>query len=219
MVISLLQPCLIPDLDYLARIFKSDRVFIADTDRFSRKGRINRWQIRVPEGSQWMNIPIMTADRSKSIREVRIDHARLKPAKLMYSLELNYRNSIYFDHYQPEIAADFEAATGYEFLCDYISYINGRLFEFLDISFEADYLSHSAFENLHPDAISEAMGASAVYQERASVNFQIQATRKQEPDFTHPAYRQHFEGFVPHCCLLDILFAYGPTSFQILDKL
>src|SRR5690625_6841311 len=49
------------------------------------------------------------------------------------SLRYNYRNSIYFDHYEPEIVADIEKGREYEYLLTYTLFLRYRLFSFLEL--------------------------------------------------------------------------------------
>jgi hypothetical protein len=70
-----------------------------------------------------------------------------------------------------------------------------------------------------PDRLAKKLGADVYYQEQNARHYQRQGKNKVDMDFTHPVYRQHFEGFEPDCCLLDLLFQYGPESFRIIDEL
>jgi len=71
----------------------------------------------------------------------------------------------------------------------------------------------------NPDMLADRLGADLIFQEYDSRHYLRQADQKCKPDFEHPVYHQHFEGFEPWCCLLDVLFQFGPESFRIIDKL
>lgn len=219
MKLALLTPQFAPNLYDLAAMLQADRVVLQDVERWSRKSRVHRAQIRTPEGTQWINIPILTEDRKKAIRDVRIDHSEDWITPLLRSIKYNYRNSIYFDFYEPEIVADFKSSTDYKYLMHFVLYIQKRLLGFMDISI--DYEFASQFENYSsdPDQFAKNLGADTLYQEHDSRHYQRQAEMKTEPDFQHPEYRQHFDGFEPWCCILDLLFQFGPESFKIVDKL
>ena len=221
MKLSILQPSLVPDLSDLAAIFATDVVVIQDSEQWSRKGRSHRAVIRTPEGTQYLNVPVRTEDRKKEIRDVRIDHDEDWIAPMLRAVEFNYRNSIYYDFYEPEIRVDIEAGADYEFLLPYCRHLKKRLFRFLEIEIEADVIFSSEMENYHsnPDKLAENLGADIYYQELGARHYQRQGKNRSELPFTHPEYRQHFEGFEPGCCLLDLLFQYGPESFKVLDRL
>lgn len=217
--LALLTPCFAPDLYYLAAMLQADRVILQDTEKFSRKSRIHRAKIRTPEGSQWINIPVVTEDRSKPVNQVRIDHSQDWVTPILRALSYNYRNSIYFDFYEPEITADFHKAVEFEYLMDFINYFRNRLFTFLYVDCQFELASEIPEYVSDPDLFADRIGSKVIFQEYKSRHYQRQAKRRMEPEFTHPVYRQHFEGFVPWCSILDVLFQYGPTSYRIIDRL
>ena len=221
MKLSILQPSLIPDLSDIAAMFAANVVVIQDSEQWSRKGRSHRAVIRTPEGTQYLNVPVHTEDRKKEIRHVRIDHAENWIDPMLRAIEFNYRNSIYYDFYEPEIRTDIESGADFEYLLPFSLHLEKRLFQFLEIEITADILYSSEMENYHsnPDKLAEILGADTYYQELGARHYQRQGGNRTELPFTHPAYRQHFEGFEPGCCLLDLLFQYGPESFKVLDQL
>lgn len=219
MKLALLTPVFAPDLYYLAALLQADRVVMLDTLKFSRKSRVHRARIRTPDGSQWINIPVRTEDRSSPVREVRIDHSGNWITPIMRSLRYNYRNSLYYDFYEPEIEADFNQALNFELLIDFTNYFRNRLFTYLYIDKKIEWASTTALFDENPDVFAERIGADIIFQEFDSRHYQRQASSRKDPDFTHPVYDQHFDGFVPNCCLLDLLFQYGPTSYKIIDQI
>lgn len=221
MKLSILQPTLIPDLSDVAAMYAADIVVIQDSEQWSRKGRSHRAVIRTPEGTQYLNVPVRTEDRKKEIRDVRIDHTENWIDPILRAIEFNYRNSIYYDFYEPEIRADIESGADFEFLLPFAQHLNKRLFQFLELEISADIKYSGEMENYHsnPDKFAKRLGADIYYQELGARHYQRQGKNKSELPFTHPEYRQHFDGFEPGCCLLDLLFQYGPESFKVLDQL
>lgn len=219
MTLTLLLPSFAPNLYDLAVMLQGDRVVLQDTERWSRKSRVHRAQIRTPEGTQWINIPVRTEDRKKAIREVRINHEEEWIAPLLRALRYNYRNSIYYDFYEPEIRADFEQATDFVYLLPFVLFVRKRLFRFMELDIEEELASGVEGYTSDPDALAERLDADRLFQEEGSRHYQRQARRRAEPDFEHPVYHQHFEGFEPGCCILDLLFQFGPECFRITDRL
>lgn len=219
MTLTLLNPQFAPNLYDLAAMLRADQIILQDTEQWSRKSRVHRAQIRTPEGTQWINIPIRTEDRKKPISQVRIDHERDWIDPLLRSIEYNYRNSIYYDFYEPEIKADWQSAAEHTYLLPFILYIQKRLLQYMEL--EIDYQLASELDNYSsdPDALSRRFNADRLFQEHDSRHYQRQAQMKADLNFTHPTYHQHFEGFEPACCILDVLFQFGPESFRITDKL
>jgi hypothetical protein len=219
--ISILQPVLIPNLHDLAVMLAADLVVLQDNEPWSRKGRVHRAKIRTPEGTQYLNIPVRTEVRKKAIRSVRIDHTIKWIPKILRALEFNYRNSVYYDFYEPEIRADFESAAEYEFLFPFALYLRKRVFQFLEITIDAEIKLSSEMENYDsdPDQLANNLNADIYYQEPGARHYQRQGLNRNKLPFKHPIYRQHFEGFEPDCFLLDLLLQYGPESFRVIDEL
>lgn len=220
MKLALLFPQFAPNLYDLAAMLQADTIILQDVERWSRKSRIHRAKIRTPEGTQWINIPIRTEDRKKAVMDVRMDHSEDWVNPLLRALEYNYRNSIYYDFYEPEIKADFESAYDYTYLMEFVLFIQKRLFQFMDIAIDYRLASNVPEYHSDPDLLAERMGADQLFQEYDSRHYQRQSEQHHdEPEFDHPTYHQHFEGFEPWCSILDVLFQFGPESFRITDQL
>jgi len=221
MKLAILQPVLIPDLHDLAIMFSVDQIVFQDSEQWSRKGRTHRAVIRSPEGTDYMSVPVMTADKKKQINQVRINHGREWITPLLRALKFNYSNSVYYDFYEPEIRADIETGHNFEYLLDFSLFLKKRLFQFLELEIPAEihFSSGMGEYTSDPDKLADKLGADLYYQEHDARHYQRQGENRSKIDFTHPEYRQHFEGFEPYCCLYDLLFQYGPESFRIFDEL
>lgn len=219
MNLALLLPQFAPNLYDLAAMLQADQIILQDVEQWSRKSRVHRAKIRTPEGTQWINIPVRTEDRKKPINRVRIDHKKDWINPLLRSMEYNYRNSIYYDFYEPEIRADFEAGADHKFLQPFLLYLQRRLLRFIDLNITFTLASKLDDYTSDPDQLAQQLEADVLFQEQDSRHYQRQARMKTDPVFHHPTYHQHFEGFKPQCCILDVLFQFGPESFRITDQL
>jgi len=222
MSIAILQPVLIPDLHDIAVMKAADTVIIQDSETWSRKGRTHRALIRTPEGTEYLNVPVISADKKKEIRNVRINQDENWIEPILRSFKFNYSNSVYYDFYETEIASLFLDGGEFEYLISFSNHIKSRLFEFLEIKDEikAEFQLSSempAYDS-DPDKLSEILGDDIYFQEHDARHYQRQGSNKRKLPFSHPRYRQHFDGFEPYCCLLDLLFQYGPESFRVIDK-
>lgn len=219
MTLALLFPQMAPNLYDLSVMLQADRLILLDTEQWSRKSRVHRSRIRTPQGTQWINVPVRTEDRSAPVRRVRIDHSEDWVTPLLRSLEFNYRNSPYFDYYEPEIRADFESAGEFEYLMPFVLHVQSRILRFMEEPVEWEKASGLKGYASDPDALGNRLGAARIFQEYDSRHYQRQAEGRAEPAFEHPRYRQHFEGFEPWCGLFDLLFQFGPESFKITDRI
>ncbi|WP_340106796.1 WbqC family protein [Rhodohalobacter sp. 8-1] len=222
MPFAILQPVLIPDLHDIATMKAADKVIIQNTETWSRKGRTHRALIRTPEGTDYLNVPVVSADKKKEIRYVRINHDEDWIEPILRSLKFNYSNSVYYDFYEPEIASLFWGGRDFDCLINFSAHIKNRLFEFLEIRDEikAEFILSSEMPSYDPDPdqLSDVLSDDIYFQEHDARHYQRQGENKSTLPFTHPQYRQHFDGFEPYCCLLDLLFQYGPESFRVIDQ-
>ena len=222
MILAILQPVLIPDLHDIAVMKAADTVVIQDSEIWSRKGRTHRAIIRTPEGTDYLNVPVKSEDKKKEIRYVRINQDENWVEPILRSLKFNYSNSVYYDFYEPEIDSLLQEGREFEYLINFSSYLKNKLFEFLELTDElkATFLLSSEIKGYDsdPDVLKEHFEAEKYYQEHDARHYQRQGKTRSELSFEHPVYRQHFDGFKPYCCVLDLLFQYGPESFRVIDE-
>lgn len=219
MVLTLLLPGFAPNLYDLAAMLRADRIILQDVEKWSRKSRVHRGKIRTAQGTQWINIPVRTADKKKPIRQVRINQEEDWITPILRALEYNYRNSIYYDFYEPEIRADFESGRNYTYLLPFVLYVRHRLFQFMELDIEETLASDIDYYTADPDELARRERADTLYQEHDGRHYQRQAEEFTAPAIKHPRYHQHFEGFEDGCCILDLLFQYGPEYFRVTDQL
>jgi hypothetical protein len=229
--LAILLPAAFPDLSYIARCLNADHILLHDTLPFSRKSRVHRGRIRTPDGVQWIHLPIHPEDRDKPLHKARIENPVNWLPSQWRAIEYNYRNSIFFDHYEPEIIEDFDTISQMHLYTDATSYLNHRLWKYLQLpaetcpntnwsSIATTKPSHmTSVKEISPTEIAQLLEFEAVFQEEASKNYH-QPTKQQMPfAFEHPVYRQHFGGFEKECCALDLLFELGPNAWKVLEKL
>jgi hypothetical protein len=222
MILACLQPCFAPNLYYLAALQKADCIIFQSNAIWSRKGRSHRFQIRTAEGPMWLNIPILTEDKKKPISEVRIDHHSDSQwlVKWEKTFDAAYKNSIYYEHFELELKADFEQLREMNLLYPAIQFMNARLFSYLEfqISESAIDCGKTYLDLYNPNEILELSGAKLIYQEQEGKVFQWIHERASNPLPEHPIYRQHFGGFIPNLSVFDLLFEVGPEAYHIFDR-
>ncbi|HKI44135.1 MAG TPA: WbqC family protein [Balneolales bacterium] len=217
--VTLLTPVLIPDLHDLTMMLRSDYVVINDRDPFSRKAREHRCKIRTPEGTHWLRVPVHPDDRRAPMYKVRMRSGNQWVNDWMRILQLNYRNSMYFDFYEQEMRADLEHATSFPLLIDAAGWIWKRLFRYLYLDTSWTRASELVEYDPDPDIFKQNTNNNLLWQEHDSKSYMRQSNHPDIMPFEHPVYHQHFEGFEPYCCLLDVLFQFGPAAWQLFDRL
>ncbi|MFU8812931.1 MAG: WbqC family protein, partial [Balneolaceae bacterium] len=177
--------------------------------------------IRTPEGRSYLNVPVRTEDRKKPIGDVRMDHAQPWIDTFLRTIEYNYRNSVYYDFYEPEINALVRDAADTDYLVEWSENLRSAILSFMDLECpEQRRCSNGDWcVSDNPDEIANALGASEYVQEPGSKHYMRQGKKAEPCTVEHPVYRQHFDGFEPGCCVLDLLLQYGPESFRVIDQL
>lgn len=220
-----LVPGVFPDLEHLWVVLHCAHTCYLTDEPFSRKSKAHRGQINAAGGTQWLTLPVCPEDKKKPLCEVRLDSAENWPDIFLKMLQINYGNSRYFDFYQPELTSDFRHASGLTHLLEVIQFLNSRLFCYLELEellkSKTSFITTAAFNELmlekkqteSPKVVIESRGQFYRKPGNTSLFTISQAA------FRHPVYRQVTDTFSPGCCLLDLLFQYGPYSFEVFDVL
>lgn len=211
-------PSLFPDIQWLRLALHADTLLLADNTTFSRKSRSHRGKIRTPDGFQWIHIPLYPNDRVLPLASARIDQRSDWLTPLWRSLEFNYRNSIYFEFYEPDLREFFDKLRIVSTFGEGCDLVLEQLQTWLEIEFPAIvWLSKAQ----NPDGILQHFieTDTPILIEADSKNYLAPIPGAVYPSHELPHYRQHFGGFEPNCCWLDLLFECGPESWEYLDRL
>ncbi|MEP2445698.1 hypothetical protein A8B79_01615 [Balneola sp. EhC07] len=219
MILTILTPQFAPNLYDLASMLKADRIIFTDVEKWSRKGRTHRAEIRNEEDSQWINLPVVSEDRKKAIKDVRLDHDQQWLDPFWNAILHNYRNATYFDHFEDELYHDIQQAFEFEYLMEFNLYFFERLLRYMEIDIKYKLASKVSGYSTFPDETKKKLSAEVLYLEHQSKNYQRQTKQAQVALEKHPAYDQAYPGFVSGCSVLDLLLNKGVESFRILEKL
>jgi len=202
MILSLTQPQFAPNLYDLIAMLQADRVILLDADRWSRKGRTHRASIT---DSEWINIPIKTEDKKKTIREVYIDHSENWFTPFWNSIHHNFHSATWFDHFEDELFALFEDARSTEKLIDFNLTVFEGLLGFLEVK-----LSYELASSTKVDVDK----ATTIIQEYQSKNYIHRIENAETVTINQPEIAHHAERSILH-----LLFYHGAESFKVLDLL
>ncbi|MEO9886170.1 MAG: WbqC family protein [Balneola sp.] len=219
MILTILTPQFAPNLYDLASMLKANRTIFTDVEKWSRKGRTHRAQIRNEEDSQWINLPIVSEDRKKAIKDIRLDHSQHWLEPFWNAILHNYKNATYFDHFEDEIYHDIQQAKKFEYLLEFNLYFFGRMCTYLEIEIDYELASQVDGYSTFPDETATNLNAKVFYLEHQSKNYQRQSKLAETVLEKHPIYQQAYPGFVKGCSILDLLLNEGVESFRILEKL
>lgn len=218
MKLTILTPQFAPNLYDLCSMMKADRVIYIDVEKWSRKGRTHRAQIRNQENTQWINLPVVQEDRKKAIKEVRLDHSQQWFEPFWNAILHNYKNATWFDHFEDELYADFIKVNEFEYLLDFNMYFFGRICRYFEVEIPYEFASNIPEYNTFPAETAKNLKAITLYLEHQSKNYQRQTELAKIALEKHPIYNQAYPGFETECSCIDLLLNNGPESFRILDK-
>lgn len=219
MRLALIQPQFAPNLFDLSAMLKADLVVWNDLEQWHRKGRTHRAAIKGEHGLQWINIAVITEDRKKPIREVRIDQEEEWIEPFWNALHHNYTEATWYDFFAEELEADINQFAEFEKLIDLNQWFFGKLMRYLE--FEVDYKLASQIPDFdpNPDVFVDRIGANILFQEHESRHYQWRSDAAKDPLDMHPKYSQIGDDFVTELSILDLLFNEGKESFRVLEKL
>lgn len=213
MIVSAHQPAYLPWLGYFDKISRADVFVYLDTVQFEKNSFINRNQIKTPQGSMWLTIPVKTKGHtSASLRTTEIDDAQPWRSKHLKSIEMNYRKAPRFEEYFPKIEELIRTPENklaeycFQQLQFWLKELNIRTRVVRSSELEID----SAKSNLVLDLckyfkadhyLSGALGRNYLIiddfiSSEITVEFQ---------EFNHPQYPQLWGSFAPYLSILDAL--------------
>ncbi len=198
---------------------KADRIILQDVEKWSRKGRTHRAEIRNEAGTQWINLPVLQEDRKKAIEDVRLDHSQRWFEPFWNAIAHNYQNATWFDFYEDELKSDILKVNEFEYLLEFNLYFFRRMLQFLELEIKFDLASNSEGYSTFPDESFSNLGASTLYLEYKSKNYQRQSKNAEIALKEHPVYPQAYSGFEPNCSIIDLLLNEGRESFRVIEKL
>lgn len=222
MIVFVHQPEYIPWIGFFDKLARCDTFVIYDDAQYQHGGFHNRNKIRTRIGWRWLTVPIIHG-HPQTIKDVKIAGKEWKNKQLGLITQ-NYRHAPFYKQYYPlfrdAINSDHELLIGLNL------HLIKAVAEALNIkvnmvrSSEFPYLGREKNEKLV--SICKHMGADVYLSGsggRNYVNEELFREAKitvQWHSYTHPAYKQTFEGFQPNMSILDLLFNIGAEAKQTL---
>ncbi len=227
MILTVIEPSYFGTISTWAQICSADVQVIADTFKFKKHSSINRTAIKTITGRSWLTIPVRTRGQSDlAIKSVRIDRQQPWQAKHLCSLERNYQNAPYFimmidaitdclrqrpDHLSPFLIHTMQICG--QWLASQQNWVQStvlpechdrtrRVLAWLDATGCNGYLllPHEAslidMDRLWKAGVELWLLSGAV-----------------------STYHQQYEGFIPDCSTLDLLFNEGRGAFLFFKNL
>lgn len=193
-----------PPISYFAWLIQND-VILERKEHFVKQSLRSRCTVLGANGPLQLNVPRAGSSSKQPIDECIIFNRTDWKLQHWRSLEAAYRNSPFFEYYEPKLKPLFEKKSTNLFELGLASIeLTCKL---LNIRFEPAFTSS---HELHPKEIDL----------RNAWNKQNYATKK--PVKAFPEYIQVFsdrQAFVTDLSILDVLFCLGPQTLEYLNNL
>lgn len=195
----------LPPIQYMARLYAAQHVFIEQHDHYIKQTYRNRTVIATENGPLSLTIPILrTGKEKRPMRDLKIsDHDRW--AQMHWRAIVSaYDNSPYFMYYEEYFKPLYEHPTTY--LLDFNHQLLETVCSLLNIKTEITYTTEYINETHHNFIDCREL----IHPKNKIIN-----DKKFKPETYHQVFEQRF-GFLPNLSILDLLFNMGPESRIIL---
>lgn len=195
---TILPAAYLGSVEYFARLLREECV-IDLGEHYVKRSQRNRAQILTANGVMSLTVHVRNGNRPCTpVRDVRIDYSKRWQHLHRMALMSAYAATPYYGHYADALMPFYEKR--YEFLADYNLELTSLLLRMV----------HAGTELKISDAYVEAAPGDT--------DLRI---KKRESAFVSPEYFQSFGDrfdFVPGMSFIDLLFAEGPSSTDVLAR-
>lgn len=226
--VVILQPGYLPWLGFFDLMDRCDIFVILDNVQYTVRDWRSRNRIKTPAGALWLSVPVMAkGNRRKTIKDVRIDNTLSWQKKHMESLMSFYKRSRYYSEIIDLMRNVYEKP--YTFLIDVDMDIIKIISRYLALPSEVIFASDvpsSGEKDKRLLSICSALGATQYLSGNAAQGYLREPLFREAGihiewhNFQHPYYHQLWlkeQGFISHLSIVDLLFAHGPDSHDILE--
>ncbi len=230
MIVSMHQPQYLPWLGFFDKIAQSDAFVFLDQVQFKPREFQNRNKILTQSSWIWLSVPVISKGKGRQrICDTLIDKESDWKGKHLKSLQTWYGNAEFFKPHLPFFAETYSRQWQKlaELNAHIIRYISKELSINTEIYFESQLGSSKTkterlielCKKLRADVYLSGIGGRDYLDE---ARFAEEGIKLAYQDFVHPVYRQLFakdeKEFIPHMCILDLLFNEGKRSKEVLRR-
>jgi hypothetical protein len=225
MLITVVEPGYFLSLAECAKASHADLVIWANSFHMRRHSTINRAAIKTVIGRQWLTIPVISkGSQEHTILDTQINNQLEWGRTHIKTLEINYRQSAYYDYY-----------------IDRLERLEQSAYHRLDVVLQASY--RFLQDELGLAGLTESKALPAVAERTTRIlewmkalqadgyllwphelalidvkRLQAEKINIHTMQFSAPEYHQPFNGFVPSLSTLDLLLNEGLASRDLLQR-
>jgi len=226
MRLAILQPAYLPWIGYFDQIAQSDAFVFYDDVQFDKQSWQNRNQIKTPQGTQWLSVPVHTRNKPQ-IKDILIDNHKDWRKDHLKSIQVNYSRAPFFEKYIWILDAIYSISW------ERLAVLDTTLIELINkfLGIETPLFFSSKLDIPHTGQVQRLIdicqhfGANEFLEGSAGRNylsgdgeklFQQNGIKITYHDYQHPVYFQQHGEFVPYLSVIDLLFNNGTKSLEIL---
>jgi hypothetical protein len=234
---AIMQPTYLPWCGYFALMDSVDEFVLLDTVPFSKRSWQQRNRIKTGCGEVWLTVPVLSKGlRGQIISEVKIDTSRDALSAHRTSIEHAYGKAPFFSDYADPLFKILSSSHTrlIDLNFDLIIWLRGVLgIETALVRASAIYTEDELKDVRQTDMrverlarICECIGAAAYvsppgaleYVEEGRDAFTRRGIAISYHHYRHPVYDQRHGAFVPYLSVIDLIFAHGPSSLEIIRR-
>ena len=225
--VAIMQPTYLPWAGYFGLMMASDIFIFLDNVQFEKRGWQQRNQIKTPNGSIWLTVPIFSkGKRDQTIQNTKINRDFEFSERHKKSIELNYKKSQFFLNEYEKI---FKLINSNEI---YLADLNIKLIKYfckrlkiktkiirskdLSSSGKKAELLCSICQELNADNYFSPPGSKDYLD--ASNTFRNAKIGLNYYYFNHPVYSQLWGDFLPNMSVIDMIFNCGDESINLIKN-
>jgi hypothetical protein len=227
MRVAIMQPTYLPWSGYFGLMQSVDLFIFLDSVQFAKRSWQQRNQIKTPQGSLWLTIPVLSKGKQEqTIREVIINQDTDFSSQHRKAIEMNYKKARFFDAYGKTLLDKLQEPTKY--MAEVTLGLIHEMKNALGIQTKTALSSKLNAQGAKADllaALCQEVGATEYISPPGSREYLEESNAFKEIgihvsyfDFHHPEYSQLFGSFLPFMSCIDLLFNCGPESSEMIKK-
>ncbi len=197
-------------INYFARLVHHPKVWIERCEHFIKSTYRNRCYIATPQGRQRLTVPLQKGKgQRRSITNIQISYHENWRKLHWDSMCYAYRSSPYFEYYEDHFYPFYHDPKKTHLL-DLNQELTLLILELINAKVDISFTDH--FAKSYPE--NEVLDFRSVIHPKVGLE-------NNDAAFKHPQYHQVFEektGFIPYLSIVDLLFAKGPQSLEVLKE-
>lgn len=223
MKVCIHQPQYLPYCGFFHKLSLSDTFVLLDDVQFIDRGFIHRNKIKVPEGGDWITIPLIYNKRDL-INKIKINNNLSWSEKHLKAIKRNYGKARYFQKYFSSLESIYNKK--WNLLVDFDKELILYIIKELGIKIRIIKSSSLNVEGVGTDRlinICKVIGADTYISGPGGKKYMDEKKFEKEKikliyqNFQHPVYEQRFDKkFIPNLSIIDLLFNYGDKSLEII---